>query len=662
MALLRIEHLCKSYWVDGKEVVVLRDIQLAFNHHGLVFLLGPSGSGKSTLLHIIAGISEPTLGEIYDDDVLRTKPLFGRPYLDRTSLLFQSCLLLESHTPLSNIILPLLLQGMSYLKARKKAMHLIENFGLTALAKRDCRSLSGGEMQRIALLRMISHDKDIFLADEPTGALDDVNSHSIMTKLQHIAKQKLVIIVTHNQALANHYGERIIHLFDGRVIKDESKQEGTWTKQPKTKRSIKPVAWINIALAFHDLKHHFKRHLLGFCASFISMTALLVGLNFYLATNTFMASFTPLVNDYPFVQVSKKTAFQVEGSPLTLTKLARPSIHEMNGIMRYFPSSTYTVDLHSILNQSVSLTFQGEVYTDFYVSFYDDQDQDKSADIKVNSLLLSQMSESDSMDTITVSWDFVFDSIEDNSHTMVQLSEMYHVKVADNETDFMNRPCLYVPFRAMCAMLSNTMVHDDLSVIDHIASLPPNHYLSGYAYTIYLNDTRSYSTIYALEKAKYNQISFTFTNQQMVIHQAYQSLFSGLHMVLLIFLAIALFGTVTLVGILTYANIQARRKEMAIYTMIGMTKMGIWSIFCYENTGIQGISCLIACGLFKGMTPTIQALLKKGFGLPSTFIYGRQGTIEVLLLGGMVLLSTVLTFLVLMHIGQIELESELKQL
>lgn len=661
MDLLRIEHLYKSYWVDGKEVSVLRDINLTFPPCGLVFLLGPSGSGKSTLLQMIAGITAPSEGMLFDDGVLRITSKAQRHYIDRTSLLFQSFLLLEEYHPLMNVMMPMLAKGNPYRVAKKQALVLFKRYNLQHLIKRDTRSLSGGEKQRIALLRLLAHDQPIFLADEPTGALDDENGLFLIEQLQVISSQKLVIVVTHNQALAEKYADRILYLFDGRIDKDEEISKRLKEQKPLSKSQPKESNFLGYAIAMHDIKHHFNRHALGFIASAICVLCLLVGIHFYQTTNAFMNTFTPLVSDYPFVQVNKKKAFQVEGSPLVLTKVERPSLSEIEAVMTYFPHCTYEVDLHPLLNQNVKIIIGDQTYHDFYLSFYDDTNNDGSF-LYANSLLWSNI-EHGKEEVGILSWIFTIEQSSDLGIEQIPFALPFKLKLAEEETEFMNEPSLYVPYRFICNHLETmTLERGDQTIIGYLRNLPSNHYLTGYGYTIYLSNIALYHKIQALNEAEYQGSTFSFSNSQLMIYTAFQSMFSGLHMIILIFLLISIFGTAALVGILTYTNIQLHRKEMAILTILGMKKKKIWSIFVFENGGLQLFSCISATLLSRLLEPLIQPILEQGFGLPAIFSLNQSHQIDIIIVATTMVFSLLLTGIILFSVGQIELEKELKEL
>lgn len=658
MAYICLDHIEKSYIVDGKIMSVLKDICLDLPNQGLVCLLGPSGSGKSTILQMIAGITLPTSGHIFDDGIKRDNKK-GQTFIARYGLLFQQCHLLENQSPLANVMLPIRLRGYTKRKAKKEAIQLFKEYQLTHLLKRNCKSLSGGEKQRIAFLRMLAQNTSVYLADEPTGALDEDMGNVIMTHLSKISKDRLVLVVTHNQALVDRYADRVIHLFDGRIVLDKTVTNiNKEINQTKRKKIVFNDS-LTLDLAMHDLKHHMKRHVLGLIASFISLFCLMIGGNFYQTTTAFVQHFTPLVKDYLFVEVSKKTSYDLEGSPLSLTRVERPTEHEMMGLMTYFPKSAYSVDIRPLLNQGVTLHYQDEVLQPPFISIYEDSNEEIIPTLWMNSLAKTYFDANLIGQTVMLKWQFVIE-IDDTPITH-DLAESFIVQIDENETTFMNEPRLYLPYQFMLERFKEVWLTDTQNLLDYLAILSHRHALTNYAYLLCLSSVEYYETIDRLGVAKQAGTSFAFNNQQLLIHQALVGTFSGLHLVMAIFLLIALIGTGALIGILTYTNIQFRRKEMAIMTIIGFQKSKILSMFLIENGTTMILSAITAFSSYFAFHPLLQIIFKKWFSLPSFQLNFFDASLMFWMGGLSLLFSFGMTWIVWTSIGNIELEKELKE-
>ena len=242
--LLELKNIKKSFKLDKKEeFLALEDINLSFNKGEFVSIVGPSGSGKSTLLNLIAGLDFPTSGELVIGD--KTSKKFKKKDWDlyrknNVGFIFQNFNLIEHLTALENVEIVMNLIGLSLSKRRKRATELLKEVGLDHHMNHRPSELSGGQKQRVAVARALANDPDIILADEPTGALDQSTGTQIMELIKSIAKEKLIIMVTHNNKLAEDYSSRIIKVKDGKiendtVIKEEkiNNIESTLTKKDK---------------------------------------------------------------------------------------------------------------------------------------------------------------------------------------------------------------------------------------------------------------------------------------------------------------------------------------------------------------------------------------------------------------------------------------------
>lgn len=221
--MLELKDIIKVYGSDNNKVKALKGISIDFREHELVSILGPSGCGKTTLLNIIGGLDKYTDGDLIINDK-STKDFTDRDWdtyrNQRVGFVFQNYNLIPHLTVLGNVELALTLSGIPKVERRAKAIKALEVVGLSDQIKKRPNQLSGGQMQRVAIARAIVNNPDIILADEPTGALDSVTSVQVMDILKDLAKERLVIMVTHNNQLANDYSTRIIELLDGEIIKD----------------------------------------------------------------------------------------------------------------------------------------------------------------------------------------------------------------------------------------------------------------------------------------------------------------------------------------------------------------------------------------------------------------------------------------------------------
>ncbi len=221
--MVKLTDLCKSYTTGDVTVQALKNVNLQFRKGEFVSILGPSGCGKTTLLNLIGGLDRYDGGDISVNG--KSTKFFKDTDWDAyrnhsVGFVFQSYNLIGHQSILANVELSLTLSGVSRAERRKRAIAALEQVGLGKEIKKKPNQLSGGQMQRVAIARALIHDPEILLADEPTGALDSKTSYQVMELLRTISKDRLVIMVTHNDDLAEEYSTRIIRVLDGEIVDD----------------------------------------------------------------------------------------------------------------------------------------------------------------------------------------------------------------------------------------------------------------------------------------------------------------------------------------------------------------------------------------------------------------------------------------------------------
>ena len=221
--MLQIKNISKQYKTGDLVQNALNDVSLNFRDNEFVSILGPSGSGKTTLLNIIGGLDRYDSGDLIINDV-STKNYKDRDwdsYRNHTiGFVFQSYNLIPHQTVLANVELALTIGGISKKERKQRALEALDQVGLREQAHKRPNQMSGGQMQRVAIARALVNNPDILLADEPTGALDSETSVQVMQLLKKVAKDRLVIMVTHNPELAEEYSTRIVKLKDGKIMSD----------------------------------------------------------------------------------------------------------------------------------------------------------------------------------------------------------------------------------------------------------------------------------------------------------------------------------------------------------------------------------------------------------------------------------------------------------
>ncbi len=238
--MLELKGICKRYVTQSFTQVALDNVSLAFRDNEFVAILGPSGSGKTTMLNVIGGLDHFDSGDLLIDGI-STKDFRDRDWdayrNNRIGFVFQSYNLIPHQTILENVELALTLTGVGHAERRQRAREALEKVGLGEHVNKRPSQLSGGQMQRVAIARALINDPEIVLADEPTGALDSTTSVQVMDLLKDVARDRLVIMVTHNPELAYQYATRIVNLADGKITDDSD----PFDVADATRREAKPT-------------------------------------------------------------------------------------------------------------------------------------------------------------------------------------------------------------------------------------------------------------------------------------------------------------------------------------------------------------------------------------------------------------------------------------
>ena len=306
--MLQIQKISKKYQTGDLTQTALDGVSLNLRDNEFVAILGPSGSGKTTLLNVIGGLDRYDSGDLIINGV-STKKYKDRDwdsYRNHTiGFVFQSYNLIPHQSILANVELALTISGVSRAERRKRAKEALFKVGLGEQIHKKPNQLSGGQMQRVAIARALINNPDILLADEPTGALDTETSVQVMELLKEVAKDRLVVMVTHNPELAEAYATRIVKLRDGRILDDTSPYEVDGTKlAPPAHKSMGKSSMsllTALSLSFNNLKTKKGRTLLTSFAGSIGI----IGIALILSLSTG-------VNDYiTNIQKSTMTSYPV---------------------------------------------------------------------------------------------------------------------------------------------------------------------------------------------------------------------------------------------------------------------------------------------------------------------------------------------------------------
>jgi len=302
--MLQITDICKQYKTGNFIQKALDHVSLNLRDNEFVAILGPSGSGKTTLLNIIGGLDR------YDSGDLIINGISTKKYKDRDwdsyrnhtiGFVFQSYNLIPHQTILSNVELALTISGVSKAQRREKAIDALTKVGLRQQIHKKPNQLSGGQMQRVAIARALVNDPNILLADEPTGALDSETSIQVMDLLKEVAKDRLVVMVTHNPELAKEYATRIVTLKDGVILDDTNPYHvKSFVPQHRNMGKTSMSLLTSLSLSFNNLKTKKGRTFLTSFAGSIGIIGIALILSLSNGVNTYIQTIEEdTLSEYP---------------------------------------------------------------------------------------------------------------------------------------------------------------------------------------------------------------------------------------------------------------------------------------------------------------------------------------------------------------------------
>ena len=289
--MLQLKNIVKTYVTGEVKQDALKGVSIGFRENEFVSILGQSGSGKTTMLNIIGGLDRYDSGDLIINGVSTKKYKDSDwDYYRNNSIgfVFQSYNLIPHQSVLVNVELALTLAGVSKKERRQRAIEVLEKVGLKDHIHKKPNQMSGGQMQRVAIARALINNPDILLADETTGALDSETSVQIMELLKEIAKDKLVIMVTHNPELAERYSTRLVKLLDGQIVSDSNPYTPDETPAvPQKRKKISMSFSTALSLSFDNLRTKKGRTLLTSVAGSIGI----IGIALILALSTGMSTY-----------------------------------------------------------------------------------------------------------------------------------------------------------------------------------------------------------------------------------------------------------------------------------------------------------------------------------------------------------------------------------
>ena len=647
MSIFCLKGISKIFKTHTGDFYALKNINLELSSTGLTSIVGKSGSGKSTLLNILLGIEKPTSGSLLFNNKNISKmsdSRFSQYHLNDISMIFQHYNIFLELTALENIILPLLMKGFNKVNAIKRGKELLDEFEMKQLANQKCKTLSGGEKQRVAILRAIATAPKVLLCDEPTGALDSKNSENIMQILKKLSKSVLVVLVSHNKQLVKKYSDRIITLKDGEIESDKLIFQ-TSQKASISRTSKYSSKWNSIFTRL-NLKLNFKKNIFSFISTCFGFTSIFLSVGFYNGSQ--LSQENALKNNLAIThaQASEKTYFHIENSPLNYEKSVRPSYVSIDKYMSDFEDVIYEPNLSYLFPSFPYGSYQGEMIDNFrLVPLYDISLASYGKDLLVegeapkgnlldvivneefvNYLSLDNKSIIDDLFNITYSTTISFATGEyENPFINDEYSFSYdlHIVGVVKEFSFLNSPKIYYSYPALKEELSilyleniSSYLHRPTSYLDYIVDANDDDPISSYSYEVFIpNITDSNKFFSRIKELTDIEASFQIESDAYDIQQSYKTFIESFSTALFVFVIIAFIGVNFILGMIGLSSFIENKKNSAILTCLGAKNSSIQSIYLSENYLIVIIALVISIPLAILFQFILNSIIAKNFSL-----------------------------------------------
>ncbi len=655
--MIEVKNLNLKYKIkDNKFKTILDNISIKFPSSGLVFIVGKSGSGKSSLLSIMEGFLKPTSGLVkFKDKNINESKFDLENYYSSIGVLFQDFNLFKDYTLKENLEL--------VSNDKSKIDELIDKYNLNTVKNNKIYNLSGGEKQRCALIRALIKDPEIIFADEPTGALDNKNSDLLMDDLYEISKEKLVIVVTHNEEFLSKYNSYFIRLEDGKIIEsnlsdNENQIIEFCDKKIKIKENIKLLAkkiiYSNLKMSFFSL-----------ISLVFSYTFLIFSVCFKTSFNTYSSS---VINKYYSndVFIASKIIESNNNSYLKVVKKEKPKNEEIFELLNE-ENIEYSLNpnLSYFLNQN-TLYINEDNYKNvtFYPSINDDLIENE---VVINNEFKNKynLNINDEIEVlIKKTYSFYLNDEKDIFKEEIDLRLNFIVKEIYNEFPFLNTPKIYYNYEYLFNLLQKTpafnlskLLDNQLNLINLYDYSSNNEELDSYSYYLFSDDVNKITSKDFQKKLKEN--NFEIQNEAYVMSQSFLSIMESLDLALLMFNAIIFLTSIILLIFINISIISSSKRDLAILFSLGFNKKRMIFPYFIKDLITFLISFLISFLLNNIFIKKINALIESKYLLDFNITLNFSYISIIFLIS--ILIILIISIFISKHFRNISIYKELKE-
>ena len=675
--LFKLEEVSR-YFVnqEGQRQIGIEGLSLEFEDSGFVSIVGKSGSGKSTLLNLLSLMESPDEGIVYfrHQDINKWKNKRKELFHSKDiGILFQNYHLINDLSALDNIVLPCLIAGEDEKRAKKSAIKLLDKFGISEeIYKQKCSNLSGGEKQRIALMRSLINSPSVLLCDEPTGALDEKNAEEVMKVLKKASRYKLVIVVSHNESLVNKYSDRIIRLKDGHLVEDKANErpiEETPYNLPKKEKN--KHRWID-RLVKTNFKRRLKRNLVAISSISISILFTLLMIGFIYGAHPSINQECRRQFDYGNAKISKEIKSASSDNSISVIRTVRPTQEELTSLSDRLSEYIVKPDLDVLATSSLKISIGDYLLEEFaYTPIYSFNKKFINEDL----LIKGSIPKADSLDEVVINksaFNYLLNQFkgdvfdykiniknsfqytyydEDNTGKVIDDIFIYEqqVKIVGvvDELKFLSSPKIYysyVSFEEYCSQTyldkRSEFENREINWYEFLLDCSNVEPLSNYAYRLFPKDISNTDYI---ENSDIDS-PFKITNSSLLIKEALENLIDVSELSIELFCLITAFGAVMILSIIAFTSYSEDRKRSAIITVLGASKDEINEIYLSESLLIAIFGYLIGFILTFVFAPLANLIIQSITGYQNMIILPLMSFRHIPLFFPLIIFLTVILF------------------
>lgn len=634
MEIFSIDNLKLEFPCSGCSKIVLNNLSLKINHNSLIAIVGKSGCGKSSFLNCLSGLIKPTSGNIYfrGKNINKLNRKEKNIYHNqKVSMIFQHYNLFEDFSSLENVIFPLLIKGININKAKDIALPYFKKFNLDYLINKKVMFLSGGEKQRIAIIRALINDSEVILCDEPTGALDEENSVKIMEILKEISSKKVVIVVSHNKKLIEKYSDRIIELDDGKIVNDHLKNKNINSEVCFEKKYFLKKEKISNLFIKRLFKKNIGKNILTSCISFFGFLFIFLSIYFFNGTSENQDKVVFKNLDAYNATIANKTYQEIPNSSLVLEKNILPTNEEVNVLSTYFVNSVITNNYDYFFPTYPSCYADKELINNVqFHQIYNNPLIDNSVlhsleDAFINEEMYKLLN---NKKEVVISNNCEVKYHLKNSNETIKDSFSFYIKInvknVIKEFSFLNGPKIYISFEYMqnylkdyvLSNISNS-IGEEINVVSFLNICSEEKYHS-YSKRIFFKDFNEAQM--GFNYIKNNESNLKINSSQYEISDAYIKLMNSFSSSFIAF-SIICFGCLNLIiGISSMSTYFQNKKESAILSCLGLDLKDIRKIYTNSNIIIAFLTSIVSFVFSLLFSCLINSMFSKILNLPNVLI------------------------------------------